>query len=84
MATWGAAACHLQAREEFIGWSAAPGRRRRGLLANHARLRVRPDCHSPTLLSRFLKLMLRPLSADWAQRWGHPLALVETFGDPRC
>ena len=30
-----------------------------------------------------MKLMLGPLAADWQQRWGHPIALVETFVDPR-
>jgi hypothetical protein len=53
------------------------------LLANHSRLLVLPDCHSPNLISRFMKLMLAQLSADWERRWGHPLALVETFVDPR-
>ena len=42
-----------------------------------------PDGHSPNLISRFMKLMLAQLSPDWEQRWGHPLALVETFVDPR-
>ena len=41
------------------------------------------ECHSPNLLSRFMKLMLARLSADWQQRWSHPLALVETFVDPQ-
>jgi hypothetical protein len=44
---------------------------------------VLPDCHSPNLISRFMKLMLGQLSGDWERRWGHPLALVETFVDPR-
>ena len=30
-----------------------------------------------------MKLMLARLSADWLQRWQHPLAMVETFVDPR-
>jgi hypothetical protein len=30
-----------------------------------------------------MKLMLAQLSQDWERRWGHPLALVETFVDPR-
>jgi Transposase DDE domain len=30
-----------------------------------------------------MKLMLGRLSADWLARWGHPLALVETFVDPQ-
>jgi hypothetical protein len=83
VATWSAAAFHLKDRDQFIGWSAEQCRRRRGLLANNSRLLVLPDCHYPNLISRFMKLMLGRLSADWQNRWGHPLALVETFVDPR-
>ena len=82
-ATWSAAAFHLKDRDAFIGWSPEQCRRRRGLLANNSRLLVMPECHSPNLISRFMKLMLRQLSGDWEQRWGHPLAMVETFVDPR-
>lgn len=42
-----------------------------------------PDCHFPNLISRFMKLMLARLSADWQARWGHPLALAESFVDPQ-
>jgi len=27
--------------------------------------------------------MLGQLSVDWERRWAHPLAMVETFVDPR-
>ena len=82
-ATWSSAAFHLKDRDHFIGWSPEQCRRRRGLLANNSRLLVMPDCHSPNLISRFMKLMLSQLSQDWEKRWGHPIALVETFVDPR-
>ena len=83
VATWSSAAFHLKDRDYFIAWSPEQCRRRRGLLANNSRLLVLPDCHSPNLISRFMKLMLGQLSADWEKRWGHPIALVETFVDPR-
>lgn len=83
VATWSAAAFHLKDRDQFIGWSTEQCRRRRGLLANNSRLLVLPGCHYPNLISRFMKLMLERLSADWQERWGHPLAMVETFVDPR-
>ncbi len=83
VATWSAAAFHIKDRDQFIGWSAQQCGRRRGLLANNSRLLVMPDCHSPNLISRFMKLMLGRLSPDWQKRWGHPIALVETFVDPR-
>jgi hypothetical protein len=83
VATWSAAAFHLKDRDAFIGWTPEQCRRRRALLANNSRLLVLPDCHYPNLISRLMKLMLERLSADWQARWGHPLALVETFVDPR-
>ena len=83
LATWSGAAFHLKDRDQFIGWDHEQCRRRRALLANNSRLLVLPEGHSPNLISRFMKLMLARLSADWLQRWQHPLALVETFVDPR-
>jgi len=83
VATWSSAAFHLKDRDRFIGWSPEQCRRRRGLLANNSRLLVFPERHSPNLISRFMKLMLGQLAADWQQRWGHPLVLVESFVDPR-
>lgn len=83
VATWGAAAFHIKDRDEFIGWSLEQCRQRRPLVANNARLLIVPECRCPNLISRFMKLMLGRLSADWLQRWGHPLAMVESFVDPQ-
>jgi hypothetical protein len=83
LATWSGAAFHIKDRDEFIGWDPEQCRRRRPLLANNSRLLVLPECHSPNLISRFMKLMLGRLSQDWLQRWGHPIALVESFVDPQ-
>jgi len=83
VATWSAAAFHIKDRDQFIGWSPEQCRCRRALLANNSRLLVMPDCHYPNLVSRFMKLMLGRLSQDWQERWDHPIALVETFVDPR-
>jgi hypothetical protein len=83
VATWSSAAFHLKDRDQFIGWTAEQCRRRLPLLASNSRLLVLPGCHSPNLISRFMKLMLAQLSPDWQRRWGHPIALVETFVDPR-
>jgi len=76
LATWSGTAFHLKDRDEFIGWDTEQCRRRRPLLANNSRLRVLPGCHSPNLISRFMKLMLARLSQDWQEQWGHPLAVA--------
>lgn len=83
LASWSGAAFHLKDRDEFIGWDFEQCRRRRCLLANNSRLLVLSECHYPNLISRFMKLMLGRLSADWLEHWGHPLAMVETFVDPQ-
>jgi hypothetical protein len=83
VATWSSAAFHIKDRDQFIGWTPEQCRRRLPLLANNSRLLVLPDCHYGNLVSRFMKLMLAQLSEDWQQRWGHPIAMVETFVDPR-
>lgn len=83
LATWSGASFHLKDRDEFIGWDFEQCRRRRPLLANNSRLLVLPECHYPNLISRFMKLMLGRLSADWQEHWGHPLAMVESFVDPQ-
>ncbi len=70
VATWSAAAFHIKDRDQFIGWSGEQCRRRRALLANNSRLLVMPECHYHNLISRFMKLMLERLSADWQKRWG--------------
>ena len=82
LATWSAAALHLKARDQFIGWTEEQRRKRLPLIANNSRLLVLPRGDCPNLISRFMKLMLQRLSPDWQQTWGHPLALVETFVDP--
>jgi hypothetical protein len=83
LAAWSAAAVHLKPRDAFIGWTDEQRRTRLPLLANNSRLLILPDCHYPNLISRFMKLMLGRLAADWQARWGHPLALAESFVDPQ-
>ena len=83
LATWSAPALHLKARDAFIGWSEEQRRLRLPLVANNSRLLILPQCHYPNLISRFMKLMLGRLSEDWQQRWGHRLALAESFVDPQ-
>jgi len=78
-----AAAKHLGPRDRWIGWTVEQRRRRLALVANNARYLVLPGCHVPNLATRVMRLTLDRLSADWQQRYGHPLAAVETFVDPQ-
>ena len=80
--TFSAPALHLKARELWIGWSARQRARRLGLVVNNSRFLVLPARHRyPNLASRVLGLTLRRLSADWQERWGHPVLVVESFVD---
>ena len=77
-----AAANHLRAREEWIGWSNEQRRRRLSLITNNCRFLLLPGYEVPNWGSRVLRLTLDRLSADWQAHYGHPILAVETFVDP--
>lgn len=80
--SFSAPALHLKARERWIGWSARQRARRLGLVVNNSRFLVLlARQRYPNLASRVLGLVLRGLSADWQERWGHPVLVVESFVD---
>lgn len=80
--SFSAPALHLKARERWIGWSPRQRARRLGLVVNNSRFLVLPQRQRyPNLASRLLGLALRRLSADWQERWGHPVLVVESFVD---
>jgi hypothetical protein len=83
VAAWNAAALHIKARDQFIQWTEEQRRVRLPLVVNNSRLLVLPHCHYPNLISRFMKLMLQRLPADWQEAWKHPVGLAETFVDPQ-
>ena len=77
-----AAALHLKGRERWIGWTPRQRVRRLGLVANNSRFLVLAERQRyPNLASRVLGLVLRRLSADWQERWAHPVLVVESFVD---
>ena len=86
-----APAKHLRHRDEWIGWSNEQRRRRLSLVTNNSRFLLLPEFSVPNLGSRVLRLpatlrqaglTLDRLSEDWQTRYGHPVAVVETFVDP--
>jgi hypothetical protein len=76
---FGAAAWKLAPRDRFIGWSVE--QRVAGLpgLANQQRFLILPWVQVDHLASHLLALAQRRLSADWLQRYGHRVWLIETF-----
>jgi hypothetical protein len=80
--TFSAPALHVKAREQWIRWSPRQRARRLGLVVNNSRFLVLPQRQRyPNLASRVLALVLRRLSADWQECWGHPVLVVESFVD---
>ena len=51
------------------------------LIANNSRFLILPHWHRPNLGFKILSLCQRRLCADWQERFGHPLVLLETFVD---
>jgi len=76
---FGSAAWSCRDRDQFIGWSASARERNLSLIANNARFLLLPWVHVPRLGSWILGRVLRRLSADFEAKYGHPIALVETF-----
>ena len=82
LAAWSAGALHLKSRDAWIGWEDERRRRLLPLVVNNARLLGLPEKNVPNLMSRFMKKMLERVGGDWEERWGHPIAVAETFVDP--
>jgi hypothetical protein len=80
--TFSGAAPHTKAREQKVRWTPRQRARRLSLVVNNSRFLVLPDRQRyPNLPSRVLSLCLKRLSADWQERWGHPVVLVESYVD---
>ena len=76
---FGAAAWACQPRDRFIGWSREQRAARLPWLANNTRFLILPWVRVPHLATWMQGRVLRRLSADWQRKYGHPIALVETF-----
>lgn len=77
-----AAAKHLKHRDRWIKWTPQQRRRRLSLVVNNSRFLLLPAPPAPNRGSHVLRLVLDRLSADWQQRYGHPVLVVESFVDP--
>lgn len=81
---FGSAAWKAAARDQWIGWSTEQRRRHLGLVTNNTRCLVLPWATGvPHLASHLLGLAAVRLSADWQQKYGHPIYLLESFVEAR-
>jgi uncharacterized protein DUF4338 len=76
---FGAAAWKCQDRDRFIGWSAPQRQRRLGFIVNNTRFLILPWVKVPSLASWILGQISRRLPGDWQVKYGHGVALLETF-----
>ena len=76
---FGAAAWACRPRDVFIGWSRDQRAARLTWLTNNTRFLILPWVRVPHLASWMQGQVLRRLSGDWQRKYGHPIALVETF-----
>jgi len=80
--SFSAAALKCTARDQWIGWRYRHQTGRLKLIANNSRFLILPSQSEKNLGSRILSLCLKRLSADWTEKYQHPILLVETFVDP--
>jgi hypothetical protein len=76
---FGSAAWKAAARDQWIGWSAEQRRGHLGLVTNNTRFLILRWVRVPHLASHLLGQVAGRLSADWQQKYGHPIYLVESF-----
>lgn len=80
-AIFGAAAWKTAPRDTFIGWNAETRAAGLGGIANNNRYLIPPWVEVPHLASHVLGLLARRIRNDWVIKYGHPVALLETFVD---
>jgi len=76
---FGSAAWKAAARDQWLGWSAEQRRAHLSLVTNNARFLILPWVRVRHLASHLLGQATARLSADWQQKYGHPIYLVESF-----
>jgi hypothetical protein len=76
---FGAAAWKCQDRDRFIGWTAAQREQHLCQIVNNSRFLILPWVDVPNLGSWILSRVTRRVARDWRGKYGHGLALLETF-----
>jgi hypothetical protein len=76
---FGAAAWKTRGRDAFIGWTAGQRQAQLHQVANNSRFLILPWVRVPELASHILGRVARRIAADWQGRYGHRVALLETF-----
>lgn len=78
---FGSAAWKTDVRDRFVGWDRETRERKLQHITNNTRFLVLPWVRVRCLASRVLSLVSRRVRSDWESKYGHPVALLETFVD---
>ena len=76
---FGSSAWTVNSRDTYIGWNESKRQSKLHLITNNMRFLILPWVRIPHLASHVLGYISRRISADWEQRYGHPIYLLETF-----
>ena len=76
---FGSPAWSVAGRDQWLGWSGEQRRRHLGEVTNNTRFLILPWVRVRHLASHLLGQAAARLSADWQQKYGHPIYLVESF-----
>lgn len=76
---FGSAAWKCASRDEYIGWSSKVREANINLVTNNMRFLILPWVKVPHLASHILSQVVRRITADWEEKYGHPVYLLETF-----
>jgi hypothetical protein len=76
---FGAAAWKCRDRDRFIGWTTQQRQQGLGQIANNSRFLILPWVEVPGLGSWILSQVARRVAEDWTVKYGHDLALLESF-----
>ena len=78
---FGSAAWKTAPRDASIGWTQQDREGNLRYLTNNMRFLILPWVRVPHLASHILSRIVRRISADWQEKYGHPVYLLETFVD---
>jgi hypothetical protein len=76
---FGSSAWQCRDRDEWIGWNQEQREKNLNVTTNNTRFLILPWVRVPCLASAILGRVTRRLAADWQNKYGHPVVLVETF-----
>lgn len=76
---FGSAAWKVASRDVWIGWKVNVQQANLPYITNNMRFLILPWVRVPHLASHLLARISRRISADWLEKYGHPIHLLETF-----